>query len=121
MLSACHDGQKLLGDEVESCAGGGGEDDAFHGDKYMEALLMAFVQFSCQIPLRSCHHRPMKESGHRHKPAPDLVDAPVLDATRLDLPPPGIHRPSHEQQQETAPKQRGFGEDVGGEEGGHWV
>ena len=68
------DGQKLLADSlgngVLSCAGAAGEDDAFHEIRLLdtligsqvdlEALSIAFFLFSCQIPLRGSHHRPIE-------------------------------------------------------------
>ena len=85
----------------------------------LEALSIAFFLFSCQIPLRGSHHRPIEESEHRQNAAQDMVEAKTLRPERIEHNPAGIQRHCHDQQHPPVQKQGVFGDALGVDAGGH--
>lgn len=85
------------------------------------ALSIAFFLFSCQIPLRGSHHRPIEESEHRQNAAQDMVEAKTLHLERIEHTPAGIQRHRHDQQRPPVQKQGVFGDALVVDAGGHGV
>ena len=85
----------------------------------LEALSIAFFLFSCQIPLRGSHHRPIEESEHRQNAAQDMVEAKTLPPERIEHNPAGIQRHRHDQQHPAVLEQGVLGYALGVDAGGH--
>ena len=85
----------------------------------LEALSIAFFLFSCQIPLRGSHHRPIEKTEHRYDASHDIVDAIILHPKGIEHHAARVQRHRHDQQHPPVQEQGVPGYSLGIDLGGH--